>query len=187
MVHNLALFGSGILNFAPRVVTLRLLLTSRQMEGCSAPVVIPHRGVRADGARLHRFTQLHSRLQRTVEEGGKSQGRPRHSRAARGWAAAVSGRPWVRRAAQVVEFLRGRGRVHRVHGRLPLAAPGYSPRDVNDWFDGQSVSAEALVPQTSRLEARTRAMSWLPSATRSGRAGIRWMVVRPGLLSSVSR
>jgi pimeloyl-ACP methyl ester carboxylesterase len=55
----------------------------------------------------------------------------------------------------VVEFLRGRGRVHRVHGRLPLAAPGYSPRDVNDWFDGQSVSAEALVPQTSRLEART--------------------------------
>ena len=38
-----------------------------------------------------------------------------------------------------------------------LAAPGYSLRDVNDWFDGQGVSAEALMPQTSRLEARTLA------------------------------
>src|SRR5262249_21768177 len=25
-----------------------------------------------------------------------------------------------------------------------LAAPGYSPRDVNDWFDGQGLSAEQL-------------------------------------------
>ena len=38
-----------------------------------------------------------------------------------------------------------------------LAAPGYTLRDVNDWFDGQSVSAERLVPQTSALDARTLA------------------------------
>ncbi len=35
-----------------------------------------------------------------------------------------------------------------------LAAPGYSLRDVNDWLDGQNLSAERLVPQTSRLEPR---------------------------------
>lgn len=32
-----------------------------------------------------------------------------------------------------------------------LSAPGYSTRDVNDWIDGQSLSAERLVPQTSVL------------------------------------
>ena len=36
-----------------------------------------------------------------------------------------------------------------------LAAPGYTLRDVNDWFDGQNVSAERLVPQTNALDART--------------------------------
>ena len=36
-----------------------------------------------------------------------------------------------------------------------LAAPGYTLRDVNDWFDGQNVSAERLVPETSALDART--------------------------------
>ena len=34
---------------------------------------------------------------------------------------------------------------------LALAAPGYTPRDVNDWLDGQNVSAEQLVPQTKTL------------------------------------
>lgn len=34
---------------------------------------------------------------------------------------------------------------------LALAAPGYTLRDVNDWFDGQGISAERLVPQTSAL------------------------------------
>ena len=38
-----------------------------------------------------------------------------------------------------------------------LAAPGYTLRDVNDWFDGQNVSAERLVPETSALDARTLA------------------------------
>ena len=37
------------------------------------------------------------------------------------------------------------------------SAPGYSLRDVNDWFEGQMVSGERLVPQTSTLEARTLA------------------------------
>ncbi|MGQ0649338.1 MAG: alpha/beta fold hydrolase [Gemmatimonadaceae bacterium] len=37
---------------------------------------------------------------------------------------------------------------------LALGAPGYSARDVNDWLDGQNLSAERLVPQTSALEAR---------------------------------
>jgi len=40
---------------------------------------------------------------------------------------------------------------------LALAAPGYELRDVNDWFDGQNVSGERLVPQTSALDARTLA------------------------------
>ena len=35
-----------------------------------------------------------------------------------------------------------------------LAAPGYTLRDVNDWFDGQNVSAERLLPETSKLEAQ---------------------------------
>jgi pimeloyl-ACP methyl ester carboxylesterase len=38
-----------------------------------------------------------------------------------------------------------------------LGAPDYSLRDYNDWFDGQIVSSQRLVPQTSALEARTLA------------------------------
>jgi pimeloyl-ACP methyl ester carboxylesterase len=30
-----------------------------------------------------------------------------------------------------------------------LNAPGYRPRDISDWFDGQVLSAQRLVPQTS--------------------------------------
>ena len=37
---------------------------------------------------------------------------------------------------------------------LALTAPGYTMRDVMDWFDGQGFSAETLVPETSALEAR---------------------------------
>lgn len=33
-----------------------------------------------------------------------------------------------------------------------LTAPGYSLRDVNDWIDGQVLSGERLVPQTSALD-----------------------------------
>jgi pimeloyl-ACP methyl ester carboxylesterase len=33
-----------------------------------------------------------------------------------------------------------------------LSAPGYTMRDVTDWLDGQSLSAERLVPQSSALE-----------------------------------
>jgi pimeloyl-ACP methyl ester carboxylesterase len=35
-----------------------------------------------------------------------------------------------------------------------LTAPGYSLGDINDWFDGQGVSAEHLVPQTSVLDPK---------------------------------
>lgn len=35
---------------------------------------------------------------------------------------------------------------------LALGAPGYAPGDVNDWIDGQGVSAERLVPETSALD-----------------------------------
>ncbi|HXM44508.1 MAG TPA: alpha/beta hydrolase [Bryobacteraceae bacterium] len=35
-----------------------------------------------------------------------------------------------------------------------LTAPGYSLGDVNDWFEGQGVSAEHLVPQTSALDPK---------------------------------
>jgi pimeloyl-ACP methyl ester carboxylesterase len=35
---------------------------------------------------------------------------------------------------------------------LALAAPGYSLRDVNDWGEGQIVSAERLIPEITRLE-----------------------------------
>jgi pimeloyl-ACP methyl ester carboxylesterase len=38
-----------------------------------------------------------------------------------------------------------------------LAAPGYTLRDVNDWFDGQNISAERLVPQAFAIDARTLA------------------------------
>jgi pimeloyl-ACP methyl ester carboxylesterase len=34
-----------------------------------------------------------------------------------------------------------------------LSAPGYTIRDINDWIDGQAVSAEQLVPQSSALAA----------------------------------
>jgi pimeloyl-ACP methyl ester carboxylesterase len=34
---------------------------------------------------------------------------------------------------------------------LALTAPGYTLRDINDWFDGQNLSAERLVPQESGL------------------------------------
>jgi pimeloyl-ACP methyl ester carboxylesterase len=37
---------------------------------------------------------------------------------------------------------------------LALTAPGYTVRDVMDWFDGQGFSAESLVPETSALEAQ---------------------------------
>jgi proline iminopeptidase len=36
---------------------------------------------------------------------------------------------------------------------LALTAPGYTFRDISDWFDGQSVTAERLVPLTSALGA----------------------------------
>jgi len=36
-----------------------------------------------------------------------------------------------------------------------LNAPDYRPRDINDWFDGQVVSAGRLVPQTSATSALT--------------------------------
>src|SRR4051794_38710853 len=35
-----------------------------------------------------------------------------------------------------------------------LTAPGYSLSDINNWFEGQSVSAEHLVPQTSVLDPK---------------------------------
>ncbi len=38
-----------------------------------------------------------------------------------------------------------------------LGAPGYTLRDYNDWLDGQIVSGERLVAQSSALEARTLA------------------------------
>jgi pimeloyl-ACP methyl ester carboxylesterase len=37
---------------------------------------------------------------------------------------------------------------------LALCAPGYTLRDINDWFDGQSLSADRLVPETSTLDAK---------------------------------
>ena len=37
---------------------------------------------------------------------------------------------------------------------LALVAPGYSSKDVNDWLDGQSLSAQRLVPQTNALDAK---------------------------------
>jgi pimeloyl-ACP methyl ester carboxylesterase len=37
---------------------------------------------------------------------------------------------------------------------LALSAPGYSTHDVNDWLEGQGVSADRLVPQTRDLEAK---------------------------------
>jgi pimeloyl-ACP methyl ester carboxylesterase len=35
-----------------------------------------------------------------------------------------------------------------------LTAPGYSVRDINDWFDGQSVSGEHLVPYFDELDRK---------------------------------
>ncbi|HSF16136.1 MAG TPA: alpha/beta hydrolase [Vicinamibacteria bacterium] len=36
---------------------------------------------------------------------------------------------------------------------LALGAPGYTLRDINDWFEGQVLSAERLVPETSALDS----------------------------------
>jgi pimeloyl-ACP methyl ester carboxylesterase len=38
---------------------------------------------------------------------------------------------------------------------LALAAPGYSLRDINDWGEGQNLSGQRLIPQTSNLEPKT--------------------------------
>ena len=35
-----------------------------------------------------------------------------------------------------------------------LTAPGYSLDDMNDWFEGQILSGEQLVPQTSTLDPK---------------------------------
>src|SRR5205814_699801 len=40
-----------------------------------------------------------------------------------------------------------------------LSAPEYRPHDIRDWFYGQVLSAERLVPQTSALTAKTLAAS----------------------------
>jgi pimeloyl-ACP methyl ester carboxylesterase len=37
---------------------------------------------------------------------------------------------------------------------LALVAPGYTQRDMLDWFDGQGLSADRLVPETRVLDAR---------------------------------
>lgn len=37
---------------------------------------------------------------------------------------------------------------------LALSAPGYSLRDVNDWLEGQPLSAEQLIPQESAIDAK---------------------------------
>jgi pimeloyl-ACP methyl ester carboxylesterase len=37
---------------------------------------------------------------------------------------------------------------------LALSAPGYTLRDVKDWAEGQDVSGQRLIPQTSRLESK---------------------------------
>jgi len=37
---------------------------------------------------------------------------------------------------------------------LAMTAPGYTLRDINEWADGQGVSADQLVPQTSALESK---------------------------------
>jgi len=38
---------------------------------------------------------------------------------------------------------------------LALGAPGYSLRDVNDWTEGQIVSAERLIPEMTSLDSKT--------------------------------
>ena len=46
--------------------------------------------------------------------------------------------------------------VHRVRMiDFAMSAPGRTVRDINDWADGQGVSAEQLVPQTSKLDTKT--------------------------------
>jgi pimeloyl-ACP methyl ester carboxylesterase len=37
---------------------------------------------------------------------------------------------------------------------LAMHAPGYTAQDINDWFEGQVLSAERLVPQTSALDPK---------------------------------
>ena len=38
---------------------------------------------------------------------------------------------------------------------LALGAPGYSLRDINDWTEGQIVSAQRLIPETTTLDSKT--------------------------------
>jgi pimeloyl-ACP methyl ester carboxylesterase len=38
---------------------------------------------------------------------------------------------------------------------LALGAPGYTLRDVNDWTDGQIVSAQRLIPDMASLDLET--------------------------------
>jgi pimeloyl-ACP methyl ester carboxylesterase len=38
---------------------------------------------------------------------------------------------------------------------LALGAPGYSARDINDWVEGQDLSGQRLIPQTSILASQT--------------------------------
>jgi pimeloyl-ACP methyl ester carboxylesterase len=35
-----------------------------------------------------------------------------------------------------------------------LSAPGYSVRDINDWIEGQDLSGQRLIPQTSALDSQ---------------------------------
>jgi pimeloyl-ACP methyl ester carboxylesterase len=37
---------------------------------------------------------------------------------------------------------------------LALSAPGYTLRDIHDWVEGQDVSGQRLIPQTSRLDPK---------------------------------
>ena len=38
---------------------------------------------------------------------------------------------------------------------LALGAPGYSLRDINDWTEGQIVSAQRLIPEMTTLDSKT--------------------------------
>jgi pimeloyl-ACP methyl ester carboxylesterase len=49
-------------------------------------------------------------------------------------------------------FFEGADRFLATMFGMALMAPGYTARDVNDWLDGQSLSAEKLVPETAALE-----------------------------------
>ena len=100
------------------------------------------------------YTVAHAR---TVEEGGSAERRARDSRAARGWAAAIFGRTWVRRAAQVVESFRGRGRVHLVHGRFRPRRAGLHVARYQRLVRRSKCQRRAPGSETSALDARTLA------------------------------